>query len=188
MPRVLRRTRQTNAGALSKTAFMCAMRDGRWRHDPCAGTFTLQQVAAKASPLAFEALRRNLEDVSHVALEGRSEEWKRVFEADLARKSENERRTVAARWHIEEMLDLRCPRCSMVFDAFEGSAALRCGRQTCNARSCALCLRDCGDSSDDAHAHLSQCRLNPGNSYYVDVAGHCPHSEATTAEQSLAIA
>jgi hypothetical protein len=55
----------------------------------------------------------------------------------------------------------------MVFGAFDACAALECGRHTCKARFCAFCLTDCGNSSNDAHAHVRQCPLNPGDSLYV---------------------
>ena len=134
----------------------------------CDAHFTLQVTAQHATPLAFETLQRHADDRKHVALQGEFVQWKESFEAEFAAKSEHERRTLAARRHIEEMMDLRCPRCSGVFGQFEGCAALRCVYAGCNAHFCAFCLADCGG---DAHPHVRTCHLNPKqNDYFVSKA------------------
>jgi hypothetical protein len=72
------------------------------------------------------------------------------------------------RKNIEEMMDLRCPRCRAVFGDFDGCAALTCGAAQCRAGFCALCLKDCGG---DAHGHVRSCALNPKkNEYFIDKA------------------
>ena len=134
----------------------------------CAATFTLQSAATHAASLAFEAMQRNVEDLRHVALQGEFEAWKRHFESEFAAKTELERRVLATRRHIEEMMDLRCPKCHQVFGEFSGCAALTCEYRGCNAHFCAFCLADCGT---DAHPHVRTCRLNPRkNEYYVSAA------------------
>lgn len=136
--------------------------------DSCASTFTLQAAAQHATPLAFETLQRYADDRKHVALQGEFEQWKKGYEAELAAKSEGERRALAARRYIEEMMDLHCPKCRRVFGQFVGCAALTCEYAGCHAHFCAFCLVDCGA---DAHAHVRTCRLNPKqNEYFVSEA------------------
>jgi hypothetical protein len=52
------------------------------------------------------------------------------------------------------VLCLACPRCSLIFLDHEGCDALTCSQ--CGARFCAVCLADCGDTMDKAHAHVNQ--------------------------------
>ena len=129
----------------------------------CAARFTTQVAAKHATPLAFEALQRNADELKHVALQGEFEAWKGRFQAEFAAKSEQERRALSVRKHIEEMMDLRCPQCRKVFGEYTGCAALICDYAGCNARFCALCLADCGA---DAHEHVRNCRLNPQRGQY----------------------
>ena len=134
----------------------------------CAARFTIQAAAQHATPLAFETLQRHADDLKQVALQGEFEQWKKRFEAELAAKSESERRALGARRHIEEMMDLRCPKCRRVFGEFLGCAALTCAYAGCGAHFCAFCLVDCGA---DAHPHVRTCRLNPKqNEYFVNEA------------------
>lgn len=51
---------------------------------------------------------------------------------------------------LAEHLCMKCPRCAMVFDDYDGCNALTCGNASCNAKFCAVCLMDCGS---DAHTH-----------------------------------
>ena len=134
----------------------------------CAARFTIQAAAQHATPLAFETLQRHADDLKQAALQGEFEQWKKRFEAELAAKSESERRALGARRHIEEMMDLRCPKCRRVFGEFLGCAALTCAYAGCGAHFCAFCLVDCGA---DAHPHVRTCRLNPKqNEYFVNEA------------------
>ena len=83
------------------------------------------------------------------------------------RKSALEKEVHAIRIHIEEeILTIRCPKCRQPFVDYRGCAALTCG--TCQAKFCALCLKDCGR---DAHQHVKECDLNPQNpkGYFVKV-------------------
>ncbi len=52
---------------------------------------------------------------------------------------------------ITESINLRCPRCKMVFHDYDGCNALTCASPKCRAAFCAICLQDCGN---DAHAHV----------------------------------
>ena len=66
----------------------------------------------------------------------------------------------------EQILNLRCPRCSAVFADFANCFALTCGK--CRAGFCAWCLADCGK---DAHRHVANCAENraPGRNVYGNV-------------------
>jgi hypothetical protein len=58
------------------------------------------------------------------------------------------------RLHIlDEVVNLRCPRCKTVFLDYEGCDALTCGVAGCGCAFCALCLKDCGN---DAHPHVRE--------------------------------
>ena len=134
----------------------------------CTATYTFQIAARHASPEAFDALQRNENERRTVAMQGEFEAWKQTFAAELAAKSEEERRLMFARKEIEELLSLRCPRCRQVFADYEGCAALTCAKSGCNAQFCALCLVD---TNGDAHEHVKNCRLNPQKGgYHVSVA------------------
>ena len=52
---------------------------------------------------------------------------------------------------FSERLNMKCPRCNMVFDDFDGCNALKCSNSACAAAFCAICLQDCGK---DAHDHV----------------------------------
>ena len=53
---------------------------------------------------------------------------------------------------VEEILTLKCPRCSQAFLAFDGCFALSCS--ACPCGFCGWCLKDCGK---DAHQHVKTC-------------------------------
>eukprot|EP00667_Euglena_gracilis_P000262 EG_transcript_262 len=75
----------------------------------------------------------------------------------LLRMDERQRRVRQARNHVvEEILNLRCPRCGQVFVDFVNCCALTCSR--CPCAFCAWCGQDCGV---DAHAHVVHCAENP---------------------------
>ena len=124
----------------------------------CAATYTFQLAARHATADAFEVLQRNDNDRRTIVMQGEFEAWKERFAAELAAKSEEERRVMFARKEIEDLVSLCCPRCKQVFAEYDGCAALTCGKAGCNAPFCALCLTDTGV---DAHAHVQTCRLNP---------------------------
>jgi hypothetical protein len=61
---------------------------------------------------------------------------------------------------LSERLNMKCPRCSMVFDEYveyDGCDALACGNACCKATFCAVFFEDCGTN---AHPHV---RSNHGN-------------------------
>jgi hypothetical protein len=61
---------------------------------------------------------------------------------------------------IEEILTVKCPRCSQAFVDFDGCFALQCSR--CAAGICGWCMADCGA---DSHTHvMAGC---PANRYQL---------------------
>lgn len=58
---------------------------------------------------------------------------------------------------FSERLNMKCPRCNMVFDDFDGCNALKCSNTACAAAICAICLQDCGV---DAHDHVRRAHGN----------------------------
>ena len=117
-------------------------------------------AAQHASERAFELFKGNLDSLKEQELQALYERRFRQREAELAAKSEIERRVQAARRGIEGMMEDRCPRCAEPFEGFDGCAALICGRAACKAGFCALCLQDCGA---DAHLHVRTCPLREDN-------------------------
>ena len=83
--------------------------------------------------------------------------------------SAEEREVEQERRHIEGMLNVKCPRCEMVFMDFANCAALTCGQAGCGAAFCAWCQEDCGD---DAHNHVAHCAAKPpGADTFYDTTG-----------------
>jgi hypothetical protein len=83
----------------------------------------------------------------------------------LRKMTDEEREVEKERRHIEDMLNLKCPRCKMVFVDFTNCAALTCGKAGCGCGFCAWCQEDCGD---DAHQHVANCPVKPrgADTYY----------------------
>ena len=52
---------------------------------------------------------------------------------------------------ISARANVKCPRCSMLFESYNGCNALRCTTSNCEAAFCAICLEDC---NTDAHTHV----------------------------------
>jgi phage FluMu protein Com len=78
------------------------------------------------------------------------EEWEKIMKMEG-----DERRAHIVRHElVNDVLNLRCPRCKLVFADFEGCFALTCSSTTCRCGFCAWCLKDCGA---DAHSHVPHC-------------------------------
>ena len=135
----------------------------------CTAGFTVRAAAQHATPQAFEQMQRHLEDIKQVVQEcseEQVEEQRRHRRAALASMPEGERQALAARPHIEEMMNLRCPKCRGVFESFEGCVCVTCAYPGCQAKFCALCGEDAAELS-----HVFTCRLNPNpNSGFVSNA------------------
>ena len=69
------------------------------------------------------------------------------------KKEMNEMKSIALKHYrdLVEDLNMRCPRCKMVFDDYDGCNALTCWNDRCKAAICAICLKDCGG---DSHSHV----------------------------------
>jgi hypothetical protein len=52
---------------------------------------------------------------------------------------------------LSERINMKCPRCDVVFNEYDGCNALTCWNVSCKAAICAICLEDCGS---DAHNHV----------------------------------
>ena len=82
----------------------------------------------------------------------------------IAQMTAEDERARAVRNHIvENILCLRCPRCSAVFQDFDGCCALSCGRVGCSMPPygfCAYCLHD---ANGDCHGHVGSCEFNITN-------------------------
>lgn len=84
--------------------------------------------------------------------------------ADWIRDFEMNRIALRAQQHrlhiCDQILTLRCPRCSTAILDFDGCFALECNN--CRAGFCGWCMRDCGV---DAHSHVLGCSVNyyPGD-------------------------
>jgi hypothetical protein len=76
------------------------------------------------------------------------------IERVLKLSSEEQRALIIYKDIVENILNLRCPRCKSVFIDFDGCMALTCTYRNCGAGICGYCLVDCGY---DAHAHVNQC-------------------------------
>jgi hypothetical protein len=68
----------------------------------------------------------------------------------------NESKQVALKLYQDlcERLNMKCPRCELVFDDYTGCNALTCRGQSCRAAFCAICLKDC---DTNAHHHVRTC-------------------------------
>lgn len=64
----------------------------------------------------------------------------------------------------ENILNLRCPKCTTTFYDFTGCAAVNCA--TCNGYFCGLCLEYC-ENDGIAHSHVQNCRRNPEKDLFV---------------------
>ena len=57
---------------------------------------------------------------------------------------------------LEEILTMKCPRCTKAFFDFTGCFSVSCGNCPCSF--CGWCLKDCGS---DAHSHVAHCPAKP---------------------------
>ena len=67
---------------------------------------------------------------------------------DQRKIGDNKERAEALILKLSEVLNMKCPRCNVVFGDYDGCNALSCTNPICRAAFCAICLRDYGS---DAH-------------------------------------
>jgi hypothetical protein len=87
------------------------------------------------------------------------------FEAELHRLVHMDEQQRQAHRHgiaLEDVFNLKCPRCAAVFLDFNDCCALTCSRAGCGAAFCAWCQQDCGG---DAHQHVGQCPERPRDAH-----------------------
>jgi predicted Zn-ribbon and HTH transcriptional regulator len=92
-------------------------------------------------------LRQAAEAAELNELQRRLEEEERREAVDRAERLRKMRQHI-----VEEVVNLRCPRCRAVFADYDGCDALKCPMAGCGCGFCALCLADCGA---DAHQHVA---------------------------------
>jgi hypothetical protein len=66
---------------------------------------------------------------------------------------------------ISAMMNLKCPRCYLVFDGYGGCNALKCRKPDCGATFCAICLEDC-DNDANIHVLSRHGRLDDSEAFY----------------------
>ena len=113
----------------------------------CRTPSAMDMISAVCGPGAIKAVKEKVR--SSIEFEIKAEMVKR----DAAKKDLAETNTRAREIfnEITDEINLRCPKCKMVFNDYDGCNALVCASQTCRAAFCAICLKDCGS---DAHPHV----------------------------------
>mmetsp|Transcript_30659 Transcript_30659/g.86720 ORF Transcript_30659/g.86720 Transcript_30659/m.86720 type:complete len:1056 (-) Transcript_30659:200-3367(-) len=146
-------------------------------------------LTTEACKQYHEALRSGLEGRTAMRLETDYEQRLAELLAELVRTQAKadgtqEERALRAEQHvIENILTLKCPRCSVAIFDFDGCFAITCAR--CGAGLCGWCLQDCGK---DAHPHVAVCRWNEspgGNGIYF--APHALFEKSANRRRSLAV-
>ena len=119
----------------------------------CRTPSDMDMISALCGPGAIKAVERKIRSAIEFELQAET------IKKDAAKKELAETNT-RAREIFNELTDeinLKCPRCKMVFTDYDGCNALSCGVSACRAAFCAICLEDCGA---DAHSHV---RTRHGN-------------------------
>ena len=100
---------------------------------------------------SFEGLIKKKEEIRELAVASVLQE---AHQKDLHRLEKEGSTHFAVRQIQEDILNMKCPRCHLVFHAFDGCFALKC--RSCGCAFCAWCLQDCGK---DAHSHVAKCKF-----------------------------
>jgi hypothetical protein len=142
-------------------------------------------LAAHNKVVGEEAVRKNDEERACIA----AVEEKRLAQLTvLQREADDGKRHV-----VEEILTLKCPRCTQAFTDFHGCFALICSRPNCKCTFCGWCLADCGVDprhSASCHRHVANCKARlpglPGLDPHFGIAGQ--FQEATHARNAVQLA
>jgi hypothetical protein len=131
-----------------------------------AGPYVNSTVARLASPAAFAAYERAKARVLESQLTAKLEhDYDQRVDQEVKVRERLTAREIAvmtARKHItNSMLTLKCPRCGMAWDDFDGCCALKC--KYCSCAFCAYCTADCGTN---AHEHVQTCQYGKGAGYH----------------------
>jgi len=120
----------------------------------CQTPSAMDMISAVCGPHAIKAIEQKMRSIE---FERRAEILKKEqAKEDLSGINETARKIFNK---ITDSINLKCPRCQMVFYDYDGCNALVCGNPSCRAGFCAVCLKDCGE---DAHHHV---RTSHGDSY-----------------------
>ena len=129
----------------------------------------LKHLGAGTVEQYHEALRDGLEGRVRTRLEADFDRERRKLVEELltAKAGELEERILRAEHQvIEDILMIKCPRCSSAILDFEGCFALSCAR--CGAGLCGWCMEDCGK---DSHPHVATCKQKlHGDKYHAPKA------------------
>ena len=87
-----------------------------------------------------------------------TDELSQVFDQRLKALEKESTEMIHVRKIQEEILNLTCPRCKIVFVDFDACFALKC--RNCQCAFCAWCLQDCGAN---AHLHVRRCQYSLSN-------------------------
>ena len=110
----------------------------------CKESTGVKMVEAVAGKGAVRLVENELR--SSVEYEIKSQHMKDINEKKACASLTNRARELFHQ--LSDKLTMKCPRCGVAFDDYEGCNALRC---SCGAAFCAVCLEDC---QADAHAHV----------------------------------
>lgn len=99
---------------------------------------------------SFEGLIKKREEVRELKV---VDDLEKLHRKDLERVKSEGSVMMHLRNIQENILNLRCPRCQLVFHSFDGCFALKC--RNCSAAFCAWCLQNCGGN---AHQHVANCK------------------------------
>ena len=162
--------------------------DGGLRCPECEATFTLIKVASQAAQLealpdddakkqaskgvfsGLQKLKTNsaINKVLPSELEAQEKRLRSEFERIEAIRDEDERKVQRLRHLIiNDILVLKCPKCSCAFNEFDGCYALTCANQGCRVQFCAWCL-DHWDARD-CHHHVATCPQASRAGYYHSI-------------------
>jgi len=127
----------------------------------CATEEAFASYTTGKMKLMEQKLTRDIEAAERARYQAEMEKFQKL--------SAEQREIQMAKLEIENLLNLKCPRCKAVFADFNGCMALTCNRAGCGSGFCAWCLKDCGN---DAHEHLRHCPEKPPgqDSFFGDVA------------------
>jgi len=147
----------TSEGRLTCPEPQC---DQTYKIEDVALQLNAQAVDTKTGSALLKALYdiKREADINKVLPEALKEQEERLNaeHARLMNMNESERKVAQVRSEIiEDVLTLRCPKCRVAFDDFEGCFSLTCSNRACQIQFCAWCL----DHYDelDCHSHVATC-------------------------------
>jgi len=146
---------------------------------PC---FDDRIVATRVDAPTFEEYLqvRNKLVEAKLAREADAEMERKVAAAVREMQAEGVEVYETAKYIVDNILTMRCPRCKMAFADWEGCNAVYCTYAGCGCNFCPFCLKDCGGgvkfgqravapAGDDAvHKHVQSCKNAQGIGHQND--------------------